>query len=170
MKKILFVCCFLFIGFYLVAGSNSNKPQAKMTVEASTVRLNTNKEETRIIETGIGRIKLTVNNQEIIINLYNYPTNKDLLSMLPLTMNFRDYAATEKIAYLPRKLTTQSTDPRINRTDDFAYFAPWGNLAIFYKDKASEGSGLIVLGTIESGKSVLANLNADFTATIERID
>ena len=116
------------------------------------------------------RIKLTVNEQPIIVRLYDNPTSNDLLTMLPLTLTFKDYLGTEKISYLPRKLSTQGTDADNSKADDFTYFAPWGNLAIFYKGKQQGGNGLIILGTIESGKDIFANMKSDFTVTIERIN
>ena len=43
-------------------------------------------------------------------------------------------------------------DPSVG---DIAYYAPWGNLAIFYKD-FGYSRGLIRLGRIDSGIEVLA--------------
>ncbi|GAB7216701.1 cyclophilin-like fold protein [Dickeya oryzae] len=52
--------------------------------------------------------------------------------MLPLTLKLEDYAGTEKIAYLPRKLTTQGAPAGIDPDVGYlTYYAPWGNLAIF---------------------------------------
>ncbi len=45
--------------------------------------------------------------------------------MLPLTLPFEDYAETEKIAYLPGKLTTQTAPEGIDpQVGDIAYYAP----------------------------------------------
>ncbi|MNU08615.1 hypothetical protein D3C72_2547400 [compost metagenome] len=52
---------------------------------------------------------------------------------------------------------------------DLTYYAPWGNLAIFYKD-FDYSSGLIHLGVIESGIDRLARVNGDFDVRIERIE
>jgi hypothetical protein len=47
----------------------------------------------------------------------------------------KDDAATEKISDLPRKLSSADAPPGSDPdVGDFAYFAPWGNLALFYKD------------------------------------
>ena len=65
--------------------------------------------------------------------------------MLPLTLTLKDYAGTEKISDLPRKLSTQGapsgSDPSVG---DITLYAPWGNLAIFYRD-FGYASGLIIL-------------------------
>jgi hypothetical protein len=52
-----------------------------------------------------------------------------------MTPTLDDYAATEKIAYLPKKLSAAGAPAGADPTvDDIAYHGPWENLAIFYKD------------------------------------
>lgn len=101
------------------------------------------------------RIRLTINGKAITATLINTATTQDFLSLLPMTLTLDDYAATEKISYLPRKLSTAGapagSDPSVG---DIAYYAPWGNLAIFYKD-AGYARGLIQLGRIDSGIEAL---------------
>ena len=96
------------------------------------------------------------------------PTAKDLLSMLPLTLTFEDYASTEKITYPPRKLSTQGApagaDPSIG---DIAYYAPWGNIAIYYRD-APYAKGVVLVGRIVSGLGAL-DVPGKFQVTIERV-
>jgi hypothetical protein len=57
---------------------------------------------------------------------------RDFLPLLPMTLTLEDYAATEKISHLPKKLSVASApagfDPSVG---DLTYYAPWGNLAIF---------------------------------------
>lgn len=100
-------------------------------------------------------IKMTINGHTAFANLEDTPSARDFFSQLPMTLAVEEYAQTEKIAYLPRKLATQAApegiDPQIG---DIAYYAPWGNLAIFYRD-FGYSSGLIRLGHIESGLDVL---------------
>jgi hypothetical protein len=98
------------------------------------------------------------------------PTSKDFLSLLPLSLTFEDYATTEKISYLPRVLSLEGA-PSGNDPDlgDLTLYAPWGNLAIFYKDRGY-ANGLIILGHIESGIEKLANMNGNFTVSVEKID
>jgi hypothetical protein len=94
-------------------------------------------------------------------------TTRDFISLLPLTLTLSDYAQTEKITDLPRRLSTagapDGADPDVG---DITYYAPWGNLAIFYRD-ASRANGLVKLGSIESGVDELATMSGDFTVTIE---
>jgi hypothetical protein len=76
---------------------------------------------------------------------------------------------TEKISNLPRRLSTEGapagSDPSIG---DIAYYSPWGNLAIFYRD-FRYSSGLIKLGKIDSGIEAL-NVTESAKVTIELID
>ena len=97
------------------------------------------------------KIRLTINGKAINATLIDNATAKDFLTLLPMTLTLEDYAATEKISYLPRKLSTAGapagSDPSVG---DVTYYAPWGNLAFFYRD-FGYSTGLIQLGRIESG-------------------
>jgi hypothetical protein len=85
-----------------------------------------------------------------------------------MTLTLEDYASTEKIGYPPRKLSTTGApagvDPSVG---DIAYYAPSGNLAIFYKD-FGYSRGLIGLGRIDSRLEAL-NVPGSLKVTIERV-
>lgn len=115
------------------------------------------------------RIRIVFNNEEVIITLFDNPLSRDFASLLPLTVAFEDYAKTEKITYLPQKLATRGGLSESEAQGDFCYYAPWGNLAIFYKGFGS-GNGLYILGRIESGKDTLAGMGKKFGARIELIE
>ncbi len=81
--------------------------------------------------------------------LYDNPSARDFASMLPLDLAIEDYSTNQKIAYLPRKLTQEGAGPfGSEAAGDLAYYAPWGNLALFY-GSYSYSSGLIRLGRID---------------------
>ena len=86
--------------------------------------------------------------QPLIAFLDSSPVTQDLMKQLPLTLEFSDYAGTEKIAYLPQKLSDHgSSKEYAAKAGDITYYAPWGNLAIFYKDsEVGSANGLIYLG------------------------
>ncbi len=117
------------------------------------------------------RIKLTVNgNEEVFITLDDNQASRDFLEMLPLTLTFEDFNNTEKIATLPNELSTEGQPSGyIPKTGDFAYYAPWGNISVFYKDFRYSDS-LYKLGTIESGTEIFENLDNDFEVIIEKIN
>jgi hypothetical protein len=115
-------------------------------------------------------IRLTVGGTVLRATMLDNATSRDFMSLLPLTLTLRDYAGTEKVSDLPRRLSTDDApagvDPALG---DIAYYAPWGNLAIFYRD-FGYSSGLIKLGSIETGIEDLAAMTSDFTVIIERAD
>lgn len=88
--------------------------------------------------------------------------------MLPLTLRLEDYNGTEKISDLARKLTREGAPAGFDPSaGDIAFYAPWGNLALFYRDfRYSEG--LLPLGRIEAGVEALSR-PGPITARIERL-
>ena len=138
------------------AGNGADSPHAKPSTELS-----------RGITTM--KIRLTINGKAISATLTTNGAAKDFLSLLPMTLTLDDYAATEKIAYLPRKLSTAGapagSDPSVG---DIAYYAPWGNLAIFYRD-SGYARGLIALGRIDSGIEALS-VSGPLKVTIEPVE
>ncbi|MCC8190113.1 MAG: hypothetical protein LIP77_05670, partial [Planctomycetes bacterium] len=92
---------------------------------------------------------------------------RDLVSRLPLSLTFLDFAGAEKIAVLDRKLATDGGGAAAD--GDVAYFAPWGNLALFYRGLGTAGGGLVILGAITAGKDRLAALPEGATVTLEAL-
>ena len=108
-------------------------------------------------ESGNMKIRIEMNGNEITATLTDNATSRDFVSLLPLKLKLEDYGDTEKIGYLPRKLSTDGAPPGSDPSvGDVSYYAPWGNLAIFRKD-FRYSTGLINLGKIDSG---LESLNA----------
>lgn len=114
------------------------------------------------------KIRLTFDGKAVEATLLDNATARDFLSLLPMTLTLEDYNATEKIGNPPRKLSTAGApagvDPSVG---DIAYYAPWGNLAIFYKD-FGYSKGLIGLGRIESGVEAL-KVPGSLKVTIEHV-
>lgn len=114
------------------------------------------------------RIKLTFEDKVLYVKLIDNESSRDLISMLPLEVSFDDYNNTEKIASLPRKLELKNSPKEYSvQVGDFAYYAPWGNLSIFYKEFESSNS-LQKLGEFETGIDELKNLKEK--AVIEIVD
>lgn len=112
------------------------------------------------------KIRITMNGKEITATLLDSPTARDFVSLLPLKVKLEDYGDTEKISYLPRKLSTQAAPSGSEPiAGDVSYYAPWGNLAIFRKD-FRYSNGLINLGKIDTGFEFL-NAAGSFEATID---
>jgi hypothetical protein len=101
------------------------------------------------------KLRLTVGTTVLTATLDDNPTTRDFVALLPLTLTLRDYHGTEKIGDLPRKLSAKGApaghDPAVG---DLTYYAPWGNLALFYKD-FPYSTGLISLGKLDGGVEAL---------------
>lgn len=116
----------------------ASKPEKTLT-ENTVV----NKEKQKIV--------IRKGNQQAIVHLGTGTAAKDLYKRLPLKVKFEDFNNTEKIAYLNSALSLQG-EPKgyTPQIGDLAYYAPWKNLSLFYKEfRYSEN--LIYLGKIEKG-------------------
>jgi hypothetical protein len=97
------------------------------------------------------KIRIKGGDTSLTATLIDSKTSRDFISLLPLTLTLKDYAGTEKISDLPKRLSTEGAPPGSDPSvGDIAYYAPWGNLAIFYRD-FGYASGLVILGKIEGG-------------------
>lgn len=112
-------------------------------------------------------IRMTFDNQSMTGTLYDNPSARDFFSMLPLDLSIENFGGNEKIAYLPRKLTRDGSGQFHNeQPGDICYFAPWGNLALFY-GAYSYSSDLIRLGRFTGGHTPLLT-RGKFPLRIER--
>jgi len=141
MEKTIFAFLFIFIGFAVSTGAEE------------CYRM---------------KIRISAGDTVLTATMLDNATSRDFMSMLPLTLTLKDYAGTEKISDLPRKLSTQGapsgSDPSVG---DITLYAPWGNLAIFYRD-FGYASGLIILGKMDDGLDTLSQLDGD--VLFERMD
>ena len=114
------------------------------------------------------KIRLTINGKSTTATLDDNASASDFAALLPLKLKFDDYHATEKIAYLPRKLSTQGAPAGIApQIGDIAYYAPWGNIAFFYRD-FGYSPGLVRLGRFDSGVEAL-DVSGSLQVTIEAV-
>jgi hypothetical protein len=119
--------------------------------------------------TTVMKISIKIQDKVITAALVDNATSRDFVSLLPISLTLEDYAATEKISDLPRRLSTEGAPAGSNPSiGDIAYYSPWGNLAIFYRD-FRYSSGLIKLGKIDSGIEAL-NVPGSAKMTIELIE
>jgi len=101
------------------------------------------------------KLRMTFNGMTLTATLYDNPSARDFFSMLPLDLIIDNYAENEKIAHLPRRLTEEANGRFDNeRPGDLCYFAPWGNLALFYAEYRWS-RGLIRLGRFDGYEPLL---------------
>ena len=112
-------------------------------------------------------LRLTINGRSLSATLEDSPAARDFRAMLPLTLKLSDFNGTEKISDLPGRLSEKDAPSGVTpEAGDMAYYAPWGNLALFYRD-FSWSRGLIRLGRITSDLAPLVNAGNGDTLTIE---
>jgi len=106
------------------------------------------------------KIRLIINDQVLSATLEDSLPAREFIAQLPLTLQLEDYAATEKIAQLPRSLNVEGEPEGITPVaGDMAFYAPWGNLAIFHRP-FGYSKGLVRLGRIEGGLQLLRKTGA----------
>jgi len=119
--------------------------------------------------TALTRIKLSFDGKQAVVELTDNPASRDFVSMLPLTLNFRDYNGVEKVAYPPRKLSTKGAPFGLTPSvGDFALYAPWGNLVAYYRG-FRHSNDLVHLGRFTSGIEELSKMDGEFSVRIEAV-
>ena len=113
-------------------------------------------------------VRISVEGQMLTAQLADNPTAHDLVDQLPLTLTFRDFNGVEKIADLPRPLTTAGVpagaDPDVN---DIGYYAPSGNLVFYYGD-VGYWDGIVRIGQFDTEIGIIQRQPDGFDVTIER--
>lgn len=103
-------------------------------------------------------IHITAGDHVVTADLDDTPAAAAFAAILPLEVTISDFHATEKVADLPGRLPTDDEPAGYEpSTGDLTYYAPWGNLAIFYRD-FDYATGLVRLGRITSDTGVLGDL------------
>ncbi|MGO4275583.1 cyclophilin-like fold protein, partial [Paenibacillus sp. TAF58] len=157
MKKVISLLLALVVAFSLAACSDKDASNSKRDDNATNNRASnqagtTSETDNRAAQPSssptvdnIGskdeRIKLTFDNEEFIVKMYDNPTSRDFLTRLPLTLTFKEFSGFEKMSILDNGLSTEDapsgSDPEVG---DLGYFAPWKDVNMYYKDwKYSSG-------------------------------
>ncbi len=101
------------------------------------------------------KIRVEANGQSTVYELNGSPAAKALYDQLPLNIEVEDFGGNEKIFYPPRKLSTADTPLAANaKSGTLAYYAPWGDVVMFYKNFGS-AAGLYELGHATSGEQYI---------------
>lgn len=106
------------------------------------------------------QIQVTTNEHTTVFRLNNSPAAKDFYAQLPLNIAVEDYGSNEKIFYPPRKLDTSGTPEANALPGTLAYYAPWGDVVMFYK-KFGSARGLYELGEAVSGSEYIQNMSGE---------
>ena len=98
----------------------------------------------------------------------NNAAAQDFISRLPIEVKLEDYNRTEKIFYPSPKLNIKGVKGGCTPIPgDITIYAPWGNVAIFYKSW-SQSSELIRIGHIDGDGINELNSAENVTVMIEK--
>ena len=115
------------------------------------------------------KIKLSFNQNEVVVQMADNAAVKQFLRMLPAEFEFIDFAGEEKISeFLSPVSLTDVPHGMIAARGKMFIYAPWGNFGFFYRDHGSTiDNSLIELGEVERGLEYLAETKGGFSARIE---
>ena len=104
------------------------------------------------------RVKFTWSGGEAVAELNDNAAAESLWAMLPLTLDFEDFNGTERIAYTDEKISTEGAPASFTpNAGDITLYAPWGNIAVFYRP-FRESRGLVPLGRFIEGADKISTL------------
>ena len=98
----------------------------------------------------------------VVYRLNESAAAASLLEQLPLTAEAEDYSDNEKIFYPPAPLDTRGAPLAQAGAGTLAYYAPWGDVVLFYGDY-SENPSLFELGQAVSGGELVSGISGTVT-------
>lgn len=110
------------------------------------------------------QLSATWGDSQVVYALNDSPAAASLLEQLPLTIEVEDYSTNEKIFYPPQALDTSDTPTAADGAGTLAYYAPWGDVVMFYGDY-NENPSLFELGQIVSGEEFVDQMSGTITIT-----
>ena len=104
------------------------------------------------------RIQVEGNGTTILFALNDSQAAKDLVARLPMSIAVENFSNNEKIFYPSSELDVNGAPLAEGGAGTLAYYAPWGDVVMFYGNFNSNGS-LYALGEAVSGTETIANLS-----------
>jgi hypothetical protein len=112
-------------------------------------------------------IHIVIGATVITAELWDNAPARALVEKLPLTLDFSDLNAVEKIARLDAALPmTAMPDGDDPARRDIGWYAPSGDVVLYYGD-VGYWPGIARIGHISGDLDTIADQQSDFTATIE---
>lgn len=151
----------------------SDEPQSNDNMQSDTTQSknpDSAKGDTSVEESGKDKEETTMRisvksaEQEIIYELNNSQAARELYAQLPLTTDVEPFSNNEMTFYPPQKLNTADTPLSDGEPGSLSYYAPWGDVVMFYAPCSPNGS-LYEIGTVVSGKENIVNLTGSITVS-----
>ena len=113
------------------------------------------------------QIQVQWGEETVLYELNDSAAAAALYSQLPLTVEIEDYSTNEKIFYPPQQLDTTGAPLAEGGAGTLAYYAPWGDVVLFY-DSYSANPSLYELGQVVSGGELVGELSG--TVVIQPVE
>ena len=104
------------------------------------------------------QIRVEANGNTIVFELNDSQAAADLYEQLPLSIEVENFSNNEKIFYPPQELNTSDAPAAEGGAGTLAYYAPWGDVVMFYGSFGSNSS-LFELGEAVSGGEFISELS-----------
>ena len=115
------------------------------------------------------QIRIAFGDTQLTGTLSENATARGLADQLPLTLSFRDHNNVEKTAPLPHELSLDGApDGHDPAAGDIGYWAPGGDLVVYYDDGAPYFDGIVRIGEFDGDVEALRRQCDDFDVSIER--
>ncbi|SIQ92188.1 cyclophilin-like fold protein [Halanaerobium kushneri] len=124
----------------------------QLSGESKEVSLTNEEEEIKM------GIRVESDGKTIVFKLNESTAARSLYEQLPMTIEVENYSNNEKIFYPENKLDVSDTPAADAKDGTLGYYAPWGDVIMFYGDFGS-ASGLYELGKVVSGGENIASLS-----------
>ena len=111
------------------------------------------------------QIAVQFGDNTVIYELNDSTAADSLYTQLPLTVEVEDYSTNEKIFYPPQELDTGDAPTAQSGAGTLAYYAPWGDVVMFY-DAYSPNVSLYELGQAVSGGELVGQMTGTVTIDI----
>lgn len=116
------------------------------------------------------RIRIRMGDQSVTATLNNSEAARDLVSILPVSIQMRDHLRREKTGRIPKPLSERTQGSPTYEKGDLGYWRPGGNFVIFYRHDGLTipSPGIVLLGKLDAGAEVF-DLPGSANVTVELI-
>jgi hypothetical protein len=116
------------------------------------------------------RIRIRMGDQTVTATLNRSEAARDLVAMLPVSIQMRDHLRREKTGRIPKPLSERTQGSPSYEKGDLGYWRPGGNFVIFYRHDGLTipSPGIVLLGKLDAGAEVF-DLPGSVDVTVELI-
>jgi hypothetical protein len=116
------------------------------------------------------RIRIRMGDEVVTATLNNSDAARDLVAMLPLSIDMRDHMRREKTGPLPGPLSERTRGVSAYEAGDLGYWRPGGNFVIFYLHDGLTipSPGIVRLGKVDSRVDIF-NVPGNVNVSVELV-